>query len=293
MQPTKDYDETTQSIFQLDTLEFGDIPLPVLAISHSFFTLEVTSKQLPGYPAVTRNSTCAKSILLRVTRGLGDTIWHCKTSCSFRFSASEAIKPGKSSSSVTAPHITPKLEQMETRVKKRTTLAHSQQELTDSTATPFTVKCVILTTRKVQINTTYWQTRAAQIAFSSKTVYVAQHNADWHHCSWHSRERGKKQAHFVPSRPARIQYINKPDWGVRTSIEQAFGPVVLYLQHQANKEVGNVLASVLHCSRSISSVKREISPWKMQTARVTPMPVGMTAGQWGHPAVVKAAPQAL
>lgn len=166
-----------------------------------------------------------------VIRGLGDSIWHCKTSHPFRFSASEAINPAQSSSSVTAPHITPKLEQMETRAKKRTTLAHSQQELTDSTVTPFAAKCVTLTTRKVQINTTYWQTRAAQIAFSSKTVYVAQHNPDWHHCSWHSGERGKKQARFVPSTPARIQYINKPDWGVYTSTEQASAPVVLYLQH--------------------------------------------------------------
>lgn len=174
---------------------------------------------------------CAKSILFRVTRRLRDTIWQCKTSHPFRFSASEAINPAKSSSSVTATHITPKLEQMETRVKKTTTLDHSQQAPIDSTVTPFAPKCVILTTRKVQINMTYWQTQAARIAFSFKTIYVAQHNPDWHHCSWHSRERGKKQVHFVPSTPVWIQYINKPNWGIYASIYQAFRPVLLYLQH--------------------------------------------------------------
>lgn len=101
------------------------------------------------------NSTCAKSILFRVTRGLGDTIWHCKTSDPFRFSASEAINPAKSSSSVTATHIALKLDEMETRMKKTTTLDHSQQEPIDSTVTPFAAKCIILTTRKVQINTAY------------------------------------------------------------------------------------------------------------------------------------------
>ena len=165
-----------------------------------------------------------------MTGRLGDTIWHCKTSHPLRFLQVEAINPAKSSSSITATHITPKLEQMETWVKKTTTSDHSQQEPTDSTVTPFAAKCVVLTTRKVQINTTYWQTQAARIAFSFKTVYVAQHNSDWHHCSWHPRERGKKQVHFVPSTPVWIQCINKPNWGTHTSIYQAFGPVLLYLQ---------------------------------------------------------------
>lgn len=148
--------KTTQSIFQLDTLEFDDTSPNFLAIYyHSFLTLEITSKQLPGFPAVIHNNMCAKSILFRVTRRLRDTIWQCKTSYPFRFSASEAINPAQSSSSVTATHITLKLEQMETQVKKTTTLDHSQQAPIDSTVTPFTPKCVILTTKKVQINMTY------------------------------------------------------------------------------------------------------------------------------------------
>lgn len=179
---------------------------------------------------------------------------------------------------------------METWVKKTTILDHSQQEPRDSTVTPFAAKCVILTTRKVQINTTYWQTQAARIAFSFKTAYVAQHNSDWHQCSWHSRERGKKQVHFVPSTPVWIQYINKPNWGIYTSIYEAFGPVLLYLQHEVNTLVGNVLPSVLHCSGNISSTKREISHWKMQIRRATRRQRGWKQESEGHLAVVKAAP---
>lgn len=178
-------------------------------------------------------------------------------------------------------------------MKKTTTLDHSQQEPRDCTVTPFAAKCVILTTRKVQINTTYWQTQAAQIAFSFKTVYVARHNSDWHHCSWHSRERGKKQVHFVPSTPVWIQYINKPNWGIYTSIYEAFRPVLLYLQHQVNKLVGNVSASVLHCSRNISSMKRETSHWKVQIRRVTWRQWGWEQESGGHLAAAKAAPHPL
>lgn len=156
---------------------------------------------------------CTKSVLFKATRGLGDIIWHCETSHPFTFSASEAINPVKSSSSVTATRVTLKLEQMETRMKKTTTLDHSQQEPIDSTVTPLAPKCVIRMTRKVQINTTYWQTQATRTAFSFKTVYVAQHNPDWHDCSWHLRERGKKQVHFVPSTAVWIQNTNKPNWG--------------------------------------------------------------------------------
>lgn len=172
--------------------------------------------QPPGFLVVIHNM-CAKSTSFTVTRGLGEAIWHCKTSHPVRSSASEAINPAKSSSSVTATRITPKLEQMETWAKKTTTSDHSQQEPIDSTVTPFAPKYVTLTTRKVQINTVYWQTQAARIAFSFKTVYVAQHNPDWHHCSWHWRERGKKQVCFVPSTLVLIQNINKPNWGVYTS----------------------------------------------------------------------------
>lgn len=135
----------------------------------------------------------------------------------------------------------------------------------------------------MQTNTSYWQTQAARIAFSFKTVYVAQHSPDWHRCSWPEREWGKKQVHLVPSTPVWIQYINKPHGGRYTTISGEFGSVALYLQHWVNKLVGNVLPSVPHCSRNISSTDREISHWKMQVRTVTLIRVGMKAGTWGSP----------
>lgn len=39
--------------------------ISLLATSHSFLTLEVIPKQLPGFPAVIQNNMCARSILLR------------------------------------------------------------------------------------------------------------------------------------------------------------------------------------------------------------------------------------
>lgn len=133
----------------------------------------------------------------------------------------------------------------------------------------------------MQTNTSYWQTQAAWIAFSFKTVCVAQHSPDWHHCSWHSGEWGKKQVHLVPSTPVWVQHINKPQGGRYTSISGDLGPVVLYLQHWVNKLIGDVLPSVLLCSRNISSMHEEISCWKMQIRTVTLIRVGVKAGTWG------------
>lgn len=96
-----------------------------------------------------------------------------------------------------------------------------------------------------------------------------------------ARERmRKKQVHLVPSTPVWIQYINKPHGGRYTTISGEFGSVALYLQHWVNKLVGNVLPSVPHCSRNISSTDREISHWKMQIRTVTLIRVGMKAGTW-------------
>lgn len=69
---------------------------PLLATSHSFLTLEVTPKQLPGLPAVTQNN---RSILFRA-EDLG-TLFGTAKLPTLQVSANEAINPAKHSSSIT------------------------------------------------------------------------------------------------------------------------------------------------------------------------------------------------
>lgn len=179
-------------------------------ISHPRSSLKTASR----LPKLWKIMMCAQFVLFRVPTGHRDTVWHCKTNQPFRFSADEAISPVKSSHSYT--HLT------EMRANRKPSEENNCLK-PQSTGTntlyipPFAPTCVIAATRKVQINTTYWWERAARTAFSFKTAYVAQHNSDWHRCSWHLRERGKKQVHFVLSTPVWIQYTNKHSPGAHTA----------------------------------------------------------------------------
>lgn len=119
------------SVFQLDTLESDDPTHP------SFGHLSLIPYPRSYTKTASRRPSCdTKQHVCQIhfiqTRGLGDTLWHCKTPIPSGF-CKWSNQPAKCSSSITGTPITPKWEQMETWVKKTTTLSHSQQEPMDST----------------------------------------------------------------------------------------------------------------------------------------------------------------
>lgn len=257
--------------------------ISLLATSHSFLTLEVIPKQLPGFPAVIQNNICARSVLLRA-EDLGTLFGTAKLPYPFSFLQM------KQSTLLNAPAALQELPSHQNESKWKPEWRKQPPYPMDSTGSA----CVCSQVRKEGANKHELLTNPGStncILFQNSLCCPAQPRLASLQLAL-GRMR-KKTSPFSPFHASMNSAHKQTPRSRYTTISGDLGPVVLYLQHWVNKLAGNVLPSVLHCSRNISSTHEEISHWKMQIRTVTLIRVGMKAGTEGPPVVVKAAPHPL
>lgn len=252
--------------------------IPLLATSHLFFTLEVIPKQPPGFPAVIQNNMCARSTLFRA-EDLGTLFGTAKLPHPFSFLQM------KQSTLLNAPAVLQELPSHWNESKWKADW-RKQPPYPTVNRNPWTaqVVCICSQVRKEGANKHELLTNPGStncILFQNSLCCPAQPRLASLQLAL-GRMR-KKTSPFSPFHASMNSAHKQTHGGRYTTISGDLGPVTLYLQHWVNKLARNVLPSVLHCSRNISSMHEEISHWKMQIRTGTLIRVGMKAGTWGSP----------